>query len=66
MVNRQGFTVNTEWGVEAKRRVQSNRALAAIFALLPAALSSRVGSQTQRPLAIVVGGVVITLLLTAT
>jgi cobalt-zinc-cadmium resistance protein CzcA len=39
-------------------------ALTAIFGLLPAALSTRIGSQTQRPLAIVVvGGMVMTLLL---
>jgi len=39
-------------------------ALAAIFGLLPAALSTRIGSQSQRPLAIaVVGGMVMTLLL---
>jgi cobalt-zinc-cadmium resistance protein CzcA len=40
-------------------------ALAAIFGLLPAALSARIGSQSQRPLAIVVvGGMIATLLLT--
>jgi cobalt-zinc-cadmium resistance protein CzcA len=40
-------------------------ALAAIFGLLPAALSTRIGSQSQRPLAIVVvGGMIATLLLT--
>jgi cobalt-zinc-cadmium resistance protein CzcA len=40
-------------------------ALTAIFGLLPAALSTRIGSQTQRPLAIVVvGGMVSTLFLT--
>ena len=39
-------------------------ALAAIFGLLPAAFSTRIGSQTQRPLAIVVvGGMIATLLL---
>jgi len=38
--------------------------LTAIFGLLPAALSTRIGAQTQRPLAIVVvGGMVMTLLL---
>ena len=31
-------------------------ALTAIFGLLPAALSTKIGSQTQRPLAIVVVG----------
>ena len=40
-------------------------ALTAIFGLLPAALSTRIGSQTQRPLAIVVvGGMITTLFLT--
>jgi cobalt-zinc-cadmium resistance protein CzcA len=40
-------------------------ALAAIFGLLPAAFSTRIGSQSQRPLAIVVvGGMLATLLLT--
>jgi cobalt-zinc-cadmium resistance protein CzcA len=39
-------------------------ALAAIFGLLPAALSTRIGSQSQRPLAIVVvGGMIMTLFL---
>jgi cobalt-zinc-cadmium resistance protein CzcA len=39
-------------------------ALTAIFGLLPAALSTRIGAQTQRPLAIVVvGGMIMTLLL---
>ena len=40
-------------------------ALTAILGLLPAALSTKIGSQTQRPLAIVVvGGMVTTLFLT--
>ena len=40
-------------------------ALTAIFGLLPAALSTKIGSQTQRPLAIVVvGGMISTLFLT--
>jgi cobalt-zinc-cadmium resistance protein CzcA len=40
-------------------------ALTALLGLLPAALSTRIGAQTQRPLAIVVvGGMVTTLLLT--
>jgi cobalt-zinc-cadmium resistance protein CzcA len=40
-------------------------ALTAIFGLLPAAFSTRIGAQTQRPLAIVVvGGMVTTLFLT--
>jgi cobalt-zinc-cadmium resistance protein CzcA len=39
-------------------------ALTAILGLLPAALSTRIGSQTQRPLAIVVvGGMIVTLFL---
>ena len=39
-------------------------ALAAIFGLLPAAVSTQIGSETQRPLAIVVvGGMTMTLLL---
>ena len=40
-------------------------ALTAVFGLLPAALSTRIGSQTQQPLAIVVvGGMLSTLLIT--
>jgi cobalt-zinc-cadmium resistance protein CzcA len=40
-------------------------ALTALFGLLPAALSAQIGSQTQRPLAIVVvGGMTTTILLT--
>ena len=40
-------------------------ALTAIFGLLPAALSTKIGAQTQRPLAIVVvGGMITTLFLT--
>lgn len=39
--------------------------LTALLGLLPAALSTRIGSQTQRPLAIVVvGGMITTLFLT--
>ena len=39
--------------------------LTAIFGLLPAALATRIGSQTQKPLAIVVvGGMTATLLMT--
>jgi cobalt-zinc-cadmium resistance protein CzcA len=51
----------------ASRRVRAvmMTALTAILGLLPAALSTRIGSQTQRPLAIVVvGGMVTTLFLT--
>ena len=52
-------------GVERLARPITMTALAAIFGLLPAALSTRIGSQTQRPLAIaVIGGMVVTLLLT--
>ncbi len=40
-------------------------ALAAIFGLLPAAISTGIGSQSQRPLAIVVVGGMITTLLSA-
>ena len=40
-------------------------ALTALFGLLPAAVSTKIGSQTQRPLAIVVvGGMITTILLT--
>ncbi len=53
-----------EKGVEKLVRPVTMTALAAIFGLLPAALSTRIGSQSQRPLAIaVVGGMVMTLLL---
>jgi cobalt-zinc-cadmium resistance protein CzcA len=39
-------------------------ALTAIFGLMPAALSTRIGAQTQRPLAIVVmGGMIVALAL---
>ncbi len=52
-------------GVEKLVRPVTMTALAAIFGLLPAALSTRIGSQSQRPLAIVVvGGMIMTLLLT--
>jgi heavy metal efflux system protein len=37
-------------------------ALTAIFGLLPAAVSTRIGAQTQRPLAIVGGGGMVTTL----
>jgi cobalt-zinc-cadmium resistance protein CzcA len=53
-------------GMEKLIRPVTMTALAAILGLLPAALSSRVGSESQRPLAIVVvGGMVATLLLAA-
>jgi cobalt-zinc-cadmium resistance protein CzcA len=52
-------------GVEKRIRPLTMTCLTAIFGLLPAALSTRIGSQSQRPLAIaVVGGMVMTLLLT--
>jgi cobalt-zinc-cadmium resistance protein CzcA len=51
-------------GAEKRVRPMMMTALTAIFGLLPAALSTEIGSQTQRPLAIVVvGGMVMTLLL---
>jgi cobalt-zinc-cadmium resistance protein CzcA len=52
-------------GAERRVRPIMMTALTAVFGLLPAALSTRIGAQTQRPLAIVVvGGMIITLLLT--
>lgn len=52
-------------GAEKRVRPVMMTALTAIFGLLPAALSTRIGAQTQRPLAIVVvGGMISTLLLT--
>ena len=52
-------------GTDKLIRPVTMTALAAIFGLLPAALSTRIGSQSQRPLAIVVvGGMIATLLLT--
>src|SRR5439155_1577168 len=51
-------------GAEKRVRPMMMTALTAIFGLLPAALSTKIGSQTQRPLAIVVvGGMITTLLL---
>jgi len=51
-------------GVAKLVRPVTMTALAAIFGLLPAAVSTRIGSQSQRPLAIVVvGGMIATLLL---
>jgi cobalt-zinc-cadmium resistance protein CzcA len=63
----QGLPVRDaiEQGVAKLVRPVTMTALAAIFGLLPAALSTRIGSQSQRPLAIVVvGGMIMTLLLT--
>jgi cobalt-zinc-cadmium resistance protein CzcA len=51
-------------GAGRRVRPMMMTALTAIFGLLPAALSTRIGAQTQRPLAIVVvGGMIMTLLL---
>jgi cobalt-zinc-cadmium resistance protein CzcA len=51
-------------GAGKRVRPMMMTALTAIFGLLPAALSTRIGSQTQRPLAIVVvGGMLMTLVL---
>jgi cobalt-zinc-cadmium resistance protein CzcA len=51
-------------GAEKRVRPMMMTALTAILGLLPAALSTRIGAQTQRPLAIVVvGGMIMTLLL---
>jgi len=52
-------------GASKRVRPVMMTALTAVFGLLPAALSTRIGAQTQRPLAIVVvGGMITTLLLT--
>ena len=52
-------------GAEKRVRPVMMTALTAILGLLPAALSTRIGAQTARPLAIVVvGGMITTLLLT--
>jgi cobalt-zinc-cadmium resistance protein CzcA len=51
-------------GAEKRVRPITMTALTAVFGLLPAALSTRIGSQAQRPLAIVVvGGMLTTLFL---
>jgi heavy metal efflux system protein len=50
-------------GFENRIRPLMMTSLTAIFGLLPAALSTRIGAQSQRPLAIVVVGGMITLLL---
>jgi len=52
-------------GVDKLIRPITMTALAAIFGLLPAALSTSIGSETQRPLAIVVVGGMLTTLLSA-
>jgi cobalt-zinc-cadmium resistance protein CzcA len=52
-------------GAEKRVRPSTMTALTAVFGLLPAALSTRIGSQTQQPLAIVVvGGMLSGLVLT--
>jgi heavy metal efflux system protein len=52
-------------GASKRVRPVMMTALTAIFGLLPAAFSTRIGAQTQRPLAIVVvGGMITTLFLT--
>ena len=52
-------------GASKRVRPVMMTALTAIFGLLPAAFSTRIGAQTQRPLAIVVvGGMISTLFLT--
>jgi cobalt-zinc-cadmium resistance protein CzcA len=52
-------------GAEKRVRPVMMTALTALLGLLPAALSTKIGAQTQRPLAIVVvGGMLTTLLLT--
>ena len=52
-------------GAAKRVRPVTMTALTAVLGLLPAALSTRIGSQTQRPLAIVVvGGMIMTLALT--
>jgi len=52
-------------GAEKRVRAVTMTALTAVLGLLPAALSTRIGAQTQRPLAIVVvGGMLTTLFLT--
>jgi cobalt-zinc-cadmium resistance protein CzcA len=51
-------------GAAKRLRPMFMTALTAVFGLLPAALSTRIGAQTQRPLAIVVvGGMIMTLVL---
>jgi cobalt-zinc-cadmium resistance protein CzcA len=63
----QGMSVHDAILEGAAKRVRPMMMtdLTALLGLLPAALSTRIGSQTQRPLAIVVvGGMITTLLLT--
>jgi cobalt-zinc-cadmium resistance protein CzcA len=63
----QGLPVHEAIMLGAEKRVRPvmMTALTAILGLLPAAISTRIGSQTARPLAIVVvGGMITTLFLT--
>jgi len=63
----QGMPLKESIMIGAEKRVRpvTMTALTAIFGLLPAAMSTRIGAQTQRPLAIVVvGGMIATLFLT--
>ncbi|MEO8268558.1 MAG: efflux RND transporter permease subunit, partial [Aureliella sp.] len=65
-LRRQGHSIHNSIirGTEHLVRPIAMTALAAILGLLPAALATKVGSQSQRPLAIVVvGGMAMTLLL---
>ena len=51
-------------GLDKRIRPLTMTCLTAIFGMLPAAFSTRIGSQTQQPLAIVVvGGMITTMLL---
>lgn len=50
-------------GIEKRIRPLTMTALTAIFGLLPAAVSTQIGSETQRPLAIVVVGGMVTIML---
>jgi cobalt-zinc-cadmium resistance protein CzcA len=51
-------------GVEKRVRPLAMTCLTAIFGMLPAAVATKIGSQTQKPLAVVViGGILMTLLL---
>ena len=59
----QGVDLETALIEGVRRRVRPAMitALAAILGLLPAAISTKIGSQSQRPLAVVVGGMAFTL-----
>jgi cobalt-zinc-cadmium resistance protein CzcA len=66
-LRRQGLSVEDAVMQGAEKRVRPimMTALTAIFGLLPAAVSTEIGAQTQQPLAIVVvGGMITTLFLT--